>query len=118
MAVLTEPKEKIDQHRRNLARSQRDGMLFNVRDLMNMQDYPQARQIGAFYAQSVVLVDFLTGLKGPQVFAAFLREGLDTGYEPALRKHFGMRDFNELQRQWNQQVIAGLGSAESAVAGR
>jgi tetratricopeptide (TPR) repeat protein len=117
MAVLTEPKEKIDQHRKNLARSHRDGLLFDVKDLMNMQDYPQARRVGAFYAQSVVLVDFLTGLKGPQVFAAFLRDGLDTGYEPALRKHYGMRDFNELQMRWNQQVVAGLGSG-SSVAGR
>ena len=118
MAVLTEPKEKIDQHRRNLARSYRDGMLYNVKDLMNMQDYPQGRQIGAFYAQSVVLVDFLTGLKGPQVFATFLREGLDGGYEQALRKHYGMRDFNELQSRWNQQVLAGMNSGNPTVAGR
>jgi hypothetical protein len=118
MAVLTEPKEKIDQHRRNLARSYRDGMLYNVKDLMNMQDYPQGRRIGAFYAQSVVLVDFLTGLKGPQVFATFLREGLDGGYEQALRKHYGLRDFNELQNRWNQQVLAGLSSGGSTFAGR
>ena len=118
MAVLTEPKEKIDQHRRNMARSHREGMLFNVKDLMNMQDYPQPRQIGAFYAQSVVLVDFLTRLQGPQVFASFLRDGLDGGYEQALRKHYGLRDFNELQMRWNQQVVAGLGSGEPTVAGR
>ncbi len=115
---MTEPKEKIDQHRRNLARSHREGALYNVRDLMNMHDYPQGRQIGAFYAQSVVLVDFLTSLKGPQVFAAFLREGLDTGYEQALRKHYGLRDFNELQSRWNQQVLIGMASGEPTFAGR
>jgi tetratricopeptide (TPR) repeat protein len=118
MAVLTEPKEKIDQHRRTLARNYRQGGLFNVKDLMNMHDYPHARHIGVFYAQSVVLVDYLTRLKGPQAFAAFLRDGLDMGYEAALRKHYGMRDFNDLQTRWNRQVLATLNSGSPAIAGR
>lgn len=115
MAVLSEPRDKIEQHRRNLVRNQRD--LFTVRDLMNLQEYPQPRRISTFYAQSVVLVDFLSQQRGPQVFAAFLREGLDRGYEAALQKHYGYRGFDDLQVRWNQQLRAEI-ERQGAVAGR
>ena len=59
IAVLSEPDTKIDQHRRNLLKNQKEGHLFGLKELMELKDYPHPRQIGAFYAQSVVLVEFL-----------------------------------------------------------
>jgi len=115
MAVLSEPRDKVEQHRRNLVKNQRE--LFPVRDLMNLQEYPQPRRITAFYAQSVVLVDYLCQQRGPQVFAAFLRDGLDHGYEAALQKHYGYRGFNDLQTLWDQQLRAEIERA-GAVAAR
>jgi tetratricopeptide (TPR) repeat protein len=103
MAVLTEPLEKIEQHRRNLAKSRKEGLLVPIRDLMQLQDYPQAKQITAFYAQSVMLVEFLAAQRGPQAFTEFLREGLKDGYEPALRKHYGW-SFADLQTNWDQHT--------------
>jgi tetratricopeptide (TPR) repeat protein len=106
IAVLTEPSHKMDQHRRNLVKSQQEGSLFGVKELMQLQDYPEPRRIGAFYAQSVCLVNFMTELRGPQVFTAFVRDGLRTGYEEALRKHYHM-DMNELQQRWQQHFSQG-----------
>ena len=103
IAVLTEPSFKIDQHRRNLERSQQEGLLFEVQELMQLDDYPRSRRIGAFYAQSVCLVEFMTELRGPQVFTAFVRDGLREGYDEALRKHYDM-DMNELQQRWQQRL--------------
>lgn len=103
IAVLTEPAHKVEQHRRNLQKSYQDGLLFGVKELMQLQDYPQPRRISAFYAQSVCLVEFLAELRGPQAFTAFLRDGLKEGYEPAVQKHFGM-DMNELHQRWQQRV--------------
>ncbi len=114
IAVLTEPLEKIEQHRRNLLKSQREGLLFPVRELMQLQNYPQPRQISAFYAQSVMLVEFLSLQRGPQVVSQFIRDGLNQGYESALRKHYGW-SFQELQTAWNQQV---LGEMQKLAAGR
>jgi tetratricopeptide (TPR) repeat protein len=114
MAVLSEPLEKIEQHRRNLAKSRKDGSLGSIRELMNLQNYPEAKQITAFYAQSVILVEFLTQQRGAQVFTEFLREGLRDGYEPALRKHYSMT-FAELQGNWDRYVGA---SSQTAAAGR
>ena len=104
VAVLTEPAEKVDQHRKNLLRGQKEGLLMPVRDLMNLQNYPEPRRISAFYAQSVILVEFLTMQRGPNVFTDFLRDGLQSGYEPALRKHYGW-SFPDLQAHWDRQVV-------------
>jgi tetratricopeptide (TPR) repeat protein len=116
MAVLTEPPEKVGMHRRNLARCWHEGQLFAVRDLMQLDKYPDAQRISAFYAQSVSLVDFLSRQRGPVVFAQFLRDGLRDGYEPALTRHYGFRDFADLEQRWSQQELAGFGPA-TATAG-
>lgn len=114
MAVLTEPAEKREQHRRNLAKCK--GELFAVRELMQLSDYPPARRISAFYAQSVSLVDYLCGLRGPQTFAQFLRDGLREGYEPALRRHYNIQGFADLQGRWGQHATADLGGRPATVA--
>jgi hypothetical protein len=115
MAVLTEPSDKVEMHRKNLERSRRDGQLFDVRELMKLEEYPQARRIGAFYAQSVSLVDFLTRECGTVVFSRFLKDALSEGYEPALRKHYKYRDFRDLQDRWTRHAF---GDKETYAAGK
>lgn len=105
MAVLTEPRDKVERHLRNLSRCKQDGQTLGLRQLMQLRDYPDPRSITAFYAQSVSLVDFLSNEKGPQVFAEFLREGLRTGYEPALQRYYNYRTFEDLEQRWAQQAF-------------
>jgi tetratricopeptide (TPR) repeat protein len=116
MAVLTEPREYVERHLRNLPAHRNASELFTVGQLMEMKDYPQPRLIGAFYAQSVSLVDYLNGLRGSQTFAAFLKDGMAGGYEPALRKHYDIQGYQALQTNWERQAFratAGMGVAES-----
>jgi hypothetical protein len=108
MAVLSEPTDKIDQHRRNLIQAK--NQLFRVKELMELNDYPNSKRISAFYAQSVVLVDFLAQQRGPTVFSQFLRDGLRGGYEAALRQHYGWT-MEELETRW-QRHIGGMQVAE------
>ncbi|HEV3203242.1 MAG TPA: hypothetical protein VGY77_02610, partial [Gemmataceae bacterium] len=75
IAVLTEPRPKIERHLRNLPKHWQDRELYPLRQLVNMNDYPEAQRVGAFYAESVSLVDFLSQEKGPQVFTQFVRDG-------------------------------------------
>jgi hypothetical protein len=100
MAVLTEPREQVARHLQNLPAHRDEQSLFQVQGLLEMRDYPHPRQIGAFYAQSVSVVEYLSSLKGPQVFAQFLADGLRGGYEPALRKHYGIQGYADLQSRW------------------
>jgi tetratricopeptide (TPR) repeat protein len=116
MAVLSEPSEQIERHVRNLPKHSQDRQLFYLRDLMRLEDYPQAHRVGAFYAQSVSLVDFLCKQKGPQTFAQFLRDGMRGGYEEALRRYYGFQDFTELDQRWRAYAF-GPASGSTAVAG-
>lgn len=113
MAVLSEPRERIDVHLRNLPMHQREGGLFRLGELMKMPEYPEPRRVGPFYAQSVSLVEFLCRKKDPATFTRFLREGLDGQYEAALQRHYGYRSFAELEREWMGYAFG----AEVAAAG-
>jgi hypothetical protein len=112
VAVLTEPAAKIDLHRRQLARLSPMRDMFSISQLMEMPDYPGRDHIGAFYAQSVTLVEFLVQLRGPRVFTQFVRDGLRQGYQTALQRHYGYRDYNELQSRWVQFALQ-HGAAQS-----
>jgi hypothetical protein len=108
IAVLSEPNDKIEQHRRNLMKNHQDGQLFELRELMELKDYPSPRRIGAFYAQSVILVEYLSKQRSPQVFTDFVKDGLRNGYESALQRHYNL-NFAQLQQQWTEQVLNNAG---------
>jgi hypothetical protein len=118
VAVLTEPNEKVDQHRKNLVRSLQSRELIPLRELMQLDQYPKAQQISTFYAQSVALVEYLTKQKGPQVFTQFVRDALCSGYEAALKKHYGLQDFNDLQNNFTDRLLAELNSTQPAYVER
>jgi hypothetical protein len=119
MAVLTEPRHRVELYGRTLlARCHQNGQLFGIRQLMQMDDYPAARSIDGFYAQSVSLVEFLVSRKGPLAFTQFLRDGLNGGIEPALKKHYGLQGYNELEQAWVQYALRGANPAEFAQRGR
>ncbi len=111
MAVMSEPRDRVEKHLRTLPQHQRDRLLFAVADLMKYQAYPEGKYIGSFYAQSVSLVDFLCQQKGTQEFARYLRDGLRDGYEVALRQHYGYNGFLDLQQRWQAATLGKGGSA-------
>jgi hypothetical protein len=110
MAVLAEPAEQINRYLRHLPDCRRNGQLFGVDELLGLQDYPGRRLTLAFYAQSVSLVQFLAREKGPRTFTRFVREGMEGGYERALRKHFGW-DFAGLGQRWQRFAYSAAGEA-------
>jgi hypothetical protein len=116
MAVMSEPRDKIERHLQNLPRCREQQELFSLRDLMQMPEYPEPRRISAFYAESVSVVDFLSNQRGPQEFAQFVRDGLRSGYETALQKHYGYRDFRDLQQRWQQYAFGDATGAPTGVA--
>src|SRR5262249_14776256 len=112
LAVLSEPREKIDLHLRNLPRHRQERQLFDLGQLVQLDDYPDPCYIGPFYAQSVSLVEFLAKLKGPQVVTRFIRDGLHEGYEVALQRHYGFRNFADLQQRWFQYAFSDVNSPQ------
>jgi tetratricopeptide (TPR) repeat protein len=112
MAMLSEPRATIEPHLRNLAQYAQDNTLLGLREIVQMADWPNPRFISAFYAQSVSLVEFLTREKGPQTFTAFVKDGQAQGYEAALRKHYGMQGFDDLEQRWRKYALGGSSSAK------
>jgi tetratricopeptide (TPR) repeat protein len=116
-AVLSEPRERINLHLDNLPKHRREGTLLGIGQLLRMEQYPEARLVGPFYAQSVSLVEFLCKKKGASTFTRFLRTGLDGGYEEALRRHYGYHSVDELEREW-QQYAFGAGAVAATTEKR
>lgn len=105
MAILAEAPARIKLHLRYLPRWREDDLLFRMQDLISMRDYPEPRLVGAFYAQSVSLVEFLLRQKGgAKSFADFVRDGERDGYAASLRRHYGW-SFAELDRHWKRYAF-------------
>jgi hypothetical protein len=106
IAVLTEPRTQVERYLKNLRKLQRDGRLLPLADLLQIEKYPQnPSSVGAFYAQSVSLVEFLSTQAGPQEFTFFLYDGMRYGYEKSLERHYGYKSLTELERRWSQQAF-------------
>lgn len=116
MAILAETRQHIDMHLRFLPRWRADDALYSIRTLIEMRDYPEPHAMGAFYAQSVSLVDFLTRQKGAERFAAFVRDGERDGYAASLRKHYGW-SFAELDRHWRRHAFYDKKAVETTSGG-
>jgi hypothetical protein len=113
IAVLTEPRPRVELHLKNLPRHRQDHTLFKVGDLIQMSEYPDARAVGPFYAGSVSLVEFLSSQPGgPRAFTRFLRDGLESGFEEAARRHYQIQGFAELQRRWEQHAFGDAATAQ------
>jgi hypothetical protein len=105
LAVLSEPRDQVERHLRNLASCRQQNSLFSVQQLMQLADYPDPPYIKGFYAESVSLIEYLSVLKGPQELTAFLRDARKIGYEAALARHYGFRNFDDLQARWTQKAF-------------
>ena len=113
MAVLSEPRERVAMHLKNLPTHRRDQTLFAVGELMKQSEYPEGKRIGAFYAQSVSVVDFLVKKKDAVTFTRFVRMGLKSGYESALEQYYGYRNFAEMEKDWLAHAFSAEGVAVS-----
>jgi hypothetical protein len=113
MAVLSEPRERIEKHLHNLPQHRTNGELFAAAELIPMDQYPSdSHRIGAFYAESVSLVEFLSKEKGEPVFVQFMRDGMQSGYESALQKYYDIRSYDDLQQRWQRYAFGGLAQRE------
>ena len=78
---------------------------------MQMDQYPDdGRRIGAFYAESVSLVEFLCRYKHKGRGLRRSCAGLLDGFEPALEDAYGIHDFDDLQ-DWQREAFGGDANA-------
>jgi hypothetical protein len=106
MAVLSEPRSRLDRYSRTLYSNRRQGRLVPLERLFAKDDYPDAALITVFYVESVSVVDFLVAEKGPQAFVQFLRDVTKSGLEAALQKHYDCRSVTALEERWRVKMFS------------
>ena len=77
---------------------------FPLKQLLTMPDYPRAgpngQNITAFYAESYSVAKYLIGLKDPPTFLAFVGQGMQYGWGPALKASYGIESVDQLEQEW------------------
>ena len=117
MAMLADPLEKQEAHRRDLIAALNRGRAVRLAALLALDGYPQSPQMPAFYGQSLSLVEFLVERKGPLELQVFLQKAAKEGYLTALHETYGIRDLRHLERLWLASVEARDGSTSLAKVG-
>jgi hypothetical protein len=108
VAVLADSASKRQLHERDLEDCLRRRTSFHCAELMQLAGYPPPHRIAAFYGQSASLIAFLSSIGDSGKLIPFIKEAAASGYDPALRKHYGIENVAELQARWLQSRWAGM----------
>lgn len=66
--------------------------------LFRAEEYP--RDLMGFYGQGYSVSRFLVEMGGRPRFLTFVREGMQSGWDDAARRHYGLDNLRELDRAW------------------
>ncbi len=103
-ALLADPAEKRLRHKAEMDQAIADRLAFRVVELMTLEDYPADNRWGAFYGQSLSLVEYLTEQRSSDEFIRFVQLSFDKGYDASLREVYGLADVNALERHWKTRA--------------
>lgn len=87
-----------------LAKYKKDDALFSLEVLMQTKETEHLETL-EYYAQSLSLVQFLCAKKSYREFTDFLRTSIQKGYEPAMKEHYGIQGYADLERQWQAHAF-------------
>jgi hypothetical protein len=99
LAVLAEPRAEQQRRWAELQEPLQSRRLFTLSKLMAI-DYPDEKDWSLYYAQSVSLAHYLVAQGTPARFIQFVRDSLQSGSEAALREHYQIDGFAQLQDRW------------------
>jgi hypothetical protein len=100
IAVLSEPPAEQEKRLADLDPALDGGKIFTAEALMNSADYPEGKYWPLYFAQSVSLTKFLVDKGKPGQFIDFLQGSQRRGFEPELRRVYGIESFADLQAGW------------------
>ena len=103
-AILADSQSKQARHLKDLKNSFARGATFHAAALLTMDGYPETDKWGVFYGQSVSLVRFLSEQKTSVDFVEFIEKANSAGYDGALKECYGIKNANELDRQWRLSI--------------
>jgi hypothetical protein len=104
MAVLSEPRGRIDRYVQTLNACRQRGQLLPLEKLLAKAEYPDAASVTVFFVESVSVVDYLVGVNGPRTFVEFMHDAQRGNLDAALKKHYQCANVAELQARWLRKL--------------
>jgi RNA polymerase sigma factor (sigma-70 family) len=99
-AVLSEDQDDQQRHEK-LARTimvETPGRAIPLRRLAAMKDFPT--DVMSLYAEGYSVTHFLVGKKDNKTFLAFVKQGMDDGWDKAVKESYGFKDLEALEDAW------------------
>ena len=99
MAMLAETPASVAECLARLPRYRKNEGLFALEVLLQTEE-PDHFNTMEYYAQSTSVVQFLSAQKGAKAFSDFLRTAIAKGTEPALKSHYAITGYSDLEKRW------------------
>lgn len=98
-SILSEDQHEHDRHDHMVRRILKTpGRAMPLRRLFTLRDYPS--DVMVLYAQGYSVTRFLVEARGRATFLAFVRKGMDEGWDQAVKDHYGFPTVDSLERVW------------------
>ncbi len=107
-ASLIEHESERNQLRQIHSRVMGTARKIPLKSLLDIKQYPQDQQdILTLYAEGHSLADFLIQRRGKQEYIRLMATAYEQDWEPALKNIYGFHSLSNLERDWDQWVMAG-----------
>jgi hypothetical protein len=100
LALLADSAAKQQLHERDRLQGTRWGLGYSLTELVAARQYPAANRMGVFYGQCAALTRYLLTQGTPEQLHRFAARVQDAGLEQAATEVYGLRNGQELERQW------------------
>jgi hypothetical protein len=97
-AILSEDAVQGERQRKLFRKIQSEERSFSLRRLLGMRAYPE--DMACLYAQGHSISRFLVSAKSRKVFLTFVGDGLERGWDQAVREKYGYEDVEHLEQAW------------------
>src|SRR5262245_45534551 len=97
-AVLSEDDLERDRHDKMVRQILNSGRAISLRRLLVLKEYPS--EVMALYAQGYSVTSFLVGKSSRPEFLNFIADGMRSGWDAALQRHYQIRNVEELEQAW------------------
>jgi hypothetical protein len=92
----------VNERRPNLVQAHADGTMIPLAKSFLLRDYPTAKELPLWYLQSESVCRFLVDRKDRGTLLAFVKRGMERGWDDATRRYYGFDDVAELEVAWRK----------------
>jgi hypothetical protein len=104
LALLSDTPQKQAMHWRDCGIAIQSGTMLPLQRLMELDRPTSPAQFPAVYGQSLTLTRFLAVKDDPEKILEFVRHARKSGYVDALQTIYGIRGWEELEREWRAYI--------------